>query len=509
LPRWIPLELAFLALLFAGFAISSIRWQQGGVIHPESGIRLPHYLDPGTSALSKLFHVGMTEYGCHDAERKRIGCTQNREASYLFDWIDSRFVRYGFDRGVPHFVSLTHYLFLLVLCGVAWHHSRYALALPAIPTLLSIALFLLSPGVFFAGGYFRTAKIGAALGLFALLVVAGRNEAGSPEEGTGRRNLAKRFAALFLLALVTCLFDKQGVFLVALLAGLSLLVFLLGGRRRGALTAVAAGGAVAIHFGWSHLLSAALTRALHGYDPDFGFARLDLRAAFAPASLAAASGYSIDVVRFLLGGSPPLVAGIALLGLAFLIERELEAADVGRGGALVLVVLVPVAVVAMTALMGARHPAIFWPDARRGYYPLPVLAALLFLMGVALRRIRLLHPRLLPAATLLIAAACAGNLAALPVHSEIIRSGHLQSTMEDSRYWLGVLRRAWDPASGHYRLTAAERRGLESHRTTACLLALNEGRALLPPPDPAACCMPGDDPEASAVIFRRSNSPPR
>jgi hypothetical protein len=493
------------ALLFALFLCSSLAWLDGGALHPEVDQRLPRYLDSSKSILFRVFDVGSTDYGCCETTKNRIGCYQARELSYFLDLVESRFLLWRFESGAPTFVSFFYYLFLFLLTFLAFRFGRSTLGIPAPTLLLILALFLFSPVVFLSGSHFRTAKIGTALVVFGLLLLAFRRppsglraggkqdeERGSaappPTGDFGSRPRFGFIVASTLLGVVAGLFDKQGAFLVVLLALVSAVILVLGGRSRDASFPAAMTMATLLYLSWNRFLSPAITEGVVGYRPSFAFSQLDIPGALEADSLLTAFAYLVDQTRFLLGIASRGGAFLVLLAVAFLLHRLLVAGGIARRASVAALVVGSVSIGLMLALMYNAHPPIVWNDVKRVYYALPLLAVLLFALLLAVRSLFAIHPRLEWPTNLLLALALASGVRALPEHGRVFREGHMGVAFSQSGEILRTLRESWDPVTRTYRLDEAQPAKVGKHGAIANLLARNGGRPIPPTMDPWGCC---------------------
>jgi hypothetical protein len=100
----------FLPLLVAlVMTVISVACRHGGVLYYEIVARLPYYLSHGP-LLNKLY----------DSDYLDGGMYQARELSYLFDYVDCKFIACCVALGHPHFFSLTNYVFLAAISLVLW-----------------------------------------------------------------------------------------------------------------------------------------------------------------------------------------------------------------------------------------------------------------------------------------------------------------------------------------------------------------------------------------------------
>ena len=72
-------------------------------------VRLPYYLSH-KPLWSKIYDSDVLDGGMYQA----------RELSYLFDYIDCKFIDGCVALGQPHFLSVTHYVFMLLIGLELW-----------------------------------------------------------------------------------------------------------------------------------------------------------------------------------------------------------------------------------------------------------------------------------------------------------------------------------------------------------------------------------------------------
>ena len=92
-------KISILHVLLLSFllALISIVTMEKGVLHQEMCIRLPFYLSD-TPMLHKIFDSQIVDGDMYQA----------RELSYVFDFLDCKFVEFSMGKGFPHFLSMIH-----------------------------------------------------------------------------------------------------------------------------------------------------------------------------------------------------------------------------------------------------------------------------------------------------------------------------------------------------------------------------------------------------------------
>src|ERR1043165_9137229 len=144
-------------ILFFVYIVFSLVVGGPGMLHEEMNVRLPAHIS-GKPILQIIF----------DAKSMNIGGWEGRQLSFLFDIIDGNFVAFSIRHGVPHFRSLTHYIFTLLLMLYLWSFFTRILKLDRLLSLLLLALLLTTPS-FIYSYYYRTSKIGVTLFVIILL----------------------------------------------------------------------------------------------------------------------------------------------------------------------------------------------------------------------------------------------------------------------------------------------------------------------------------------------------
>jgi len=149
-----------IAVLSVFFITLSVLNHHGGFLHIELNEYIPFYLSD-SPLLNKLYDSKVTEQGLFRA----------RELSYLVDFFDYKFFELSVKLGYPHFLSLFHYVFSLIISLLLWQFCVKDLELGKLEATLLILLFWTSTYIFLGGILFRTAKIGVALISVALFVI--------------------------------------------------------------------------------------------------------------------------------------------------------------------------------------------------------------------------------------------------------------------------------------------------------------------------------------------------
>jgi hypothetical protein len=419
-------------------AICSAAWHHGGVLHYEVEARLPYYLSDG-SLPGKLY----------DSDYLDMGMYQARELSYFFDYIDCKFIAWCVALGHPHFLSLTQYVFLILISLVLWRFGVEELKLERWLVLGVLLLFWTTPAVFLGGGFFRTAKIGAALALvvlYRLIFRILRAARANPAHCLSTRS----WLACFGWAWAATLFDRQGVFMIGVIV--VFLGFRFFGYREKSVARLAGAfvAALALSVMYNYIIAPLLTLSINNYWPDFKYQHLPWAVLAGQPVLFITSGLSLylDAVRFLLGNIPPWGAVVAVIGLVCLALVAAAGRQEGKPffrAALGFILSQTVLIWVMIVLMFLRHSALVWPDVRRGTYLLPVVS--MFGMTLLVAFSRLQTRRILPkwCLALFLGGAVIGNTMALSRHRAIVRAGSLSASYQSTPALLDALRNLRNP----------------------------------------------------------------
>jgi hypothetical protein len=402
----------YLWAALAAWATLAVWAAGGGTADIEIETYLPYHLSKAPIA-KQIFNSRILDQGMYQA----------RELSYALDALDCRFIAWSARLGLPHFLSLVYFLCMLSTALLLWRFLTSDLALDRAAAFLLVALYLTTPCVFLSTSYFRSAKAALTLAVMILTTQLWRGL---------RANDSARWILFGLVAFAATLCDRQGFFLVLVMAGLLAAFYVLRRTRGAAAASLAAFAAVGLSLVYNYALAPRLTLALNGYWPDFSYQHLPwqyLRANPAGYVLAGL-GLLLDTVSFTFGDFPAPLAIPLLAAIVIAIAKRQGRFCAAFAGVFLL------CLVAMNALMTLRHPALLWEDVRRVYYWLPVTLLAVVLAAIALAGVfRRANPL---AMRLALAAALAANIAALPHHRAILRAGHSHERLAFS----AALRRA-------------------------------------------------------------------
>jgi hypothetical protein len=440
--KWINLSsekisLFHVILLSCFFALISVFFHHGGILHPEMDIRLPFYLSD-IPLLNKFF----------DSEILEKPFFRARELSYVFDYLDSKFIELGIENGFPHFLSLTHYLFSIATGCLLWLFCVKELNLKPIIGIGWLVLFWTSPSVFFGGVYFRASKIGVAflaVALFYVIYKVALISSERPDFQISKKLWLGYCAAIFLITFL----DEQGLFFT-FTAAVFLFIWGLVFRNRNIYIMLFIGvSGILLHGLYRYAFAPHLIFMLNGYYPDVSYLpTMPIGHFIRNLSYHLSNGFFlyIETFRFLIGSPPRIAAMTVLLFFIFFFVFHFyvrpEVSDYHKKIFFLVMVellIINFLIIVMNSLMVMRNHLLMWPDVTRMYYFLPasaVLAMTLVMLTNIFYKLRIPHWLILMAVCL----AIIGNIAALPKHKEIIRQGHMQKYYQPSSALLESLK---------------------------------------------------------------------
>ena len=426
--------------------ILSAIYHRGGILHPELELRLPYYLS-NRPLLSKLFDSrGVIDSGLYRA----------RELSYLLDFLDSQFIALGIRLGFPHFLSLVHYVFAILIGCILWQFSVRELKLNAWIGLCLVLLFWTSPTIFLSGIFFRTAKIGVALTTVILYFYIYKiifNDRQNKEYHLP----ASYWWICFAVSFMSSLLDEQGLFTLGLIIIFLLLwISTLASRNLYKLLGTFI-SSLALSLIYRFYAAPYLTFLLNQYWPGFSYQQLPWSELFSNQSLfylGAGPILYIETLRFLIGNIPETIMGLFLIVpmIAILItcikKSGLGKAEnkIFRVAFIGLLLTNVVFMIAMYSLMVIRHPALFFIEVRlSGYYYLPTTA--MFSMTLAFLLSRVVKIQFIPkwAVSTFLILAIAGNMIAIPRYMAIQEHGFMQPYFQSAPRLLGALKNIRNP----------------------------------------------------------------
>jgi hypothetical protein len=408
------LQLVFVVVCFLGLLAASIHYSHA-YLDSETSLYLIQNLRP-IGFLSNVFDFKNHDYSIFRA----------RELSYVFDILDSHFVRASFALGFPNYLSIVHYGCVLFIGISQLFLTHKYLRLSGWQNIFLVLLLLSSPLVVLSGFHFRSAKV--LVGLFGwalawLFYLAVREPPNAERSGTWKSALS---TASLTLAMTLC--DEQGVFLAAYFLMLSSLWILIESSRPVKVFFGAVLFATLLHFAYRFQLGPYLA----GY-----FAGIELNS----TATAAHTPKWVDLLafrgdkgayllwlyfRFYGGGLYLTAVPLSLLILMGAHCKNLSKPPVkgGLADSLPKIVfwLTLLAFLCANEMMLTRHESMLWGLVVRVYYGIPSTTLLVAGAAFSIHRLLRLRPQLSQLVTVLLALCFIGNLFSLPGHVHVRRS---------------------------------------------------------------------------------------
>jgi hypothetical protein len=366
--RWILKCLPF--LLPIGLIAHAVSFWGHGIIDAEAMEFVLNYLQK-RPFVAQIFDPQINDWSSYQA----------RELSYVFDFVDARVFAFLLDRHILVFVPLSGVVGLIAASGIYFWGARKVLGLDASTACLLLSLFLSCIVVQASTPIlYRSSKIilsVALLGfLFYLFALLTDNRALTP----------LRAAALFLLALIMALCDRQGFYyLISTTAIVFILWFvterLTNDKKRAYLTVtVANAAAIVAAVGYNRILAPTLIHALNGYWPDFSYQNIPWSNLADPALFTKAFHIFRDQVSFFFGNIPFVIVALVTISMTAVLFWKRKSV-VGNNWLIIIAVslVTVIALIVLLATMIARHPAVYdVRDHEFWYYTLTLHVVIVF-----------------------------------------------------------------------------------------------------------------------------------
>lgn len=157
-----PIHIALIA--FAAFLAVNLSLQQGGfLLYGEADWFLIDHNNPERSFLSKIICPHK-----HDAEHYMA-----RELAHLVEHIDARFIHWCVMAGHPHFLSISNYICVLLICIIG-AKSLYRFTTSNWFILGALLVLLSSPPIITSGNYIRSGHMLATMLMVTLAAYLSR-----------------------------------------------------------------------------------------------------------------------------------------------------------------------------------------------------------------------------------------------------------------------------------------------------------------------------------------------
>jgi hypothetical protein len=415
------------ALIYVGF---SIYYNQGGFLDNEAEYGasenstigfIRHYLSDAPF-LNKIFDVRLTDNGAF----------QSRELSFIFDYIDCQFIDWCIGLGMPHFYSITHHIFTLLIGGLIYYFCVKIFGLPAFVSLLLVIILWTSPCIFYSVTFYRSSKISTSFFMvwyFVLLYQIFQDKY--------LKISILKYLLCFLIAVAITFTDRQGFFFMLVAVLFFAFKWISMPTKTAALLLLSCLGAVLLNTFYNYYLGGKIIFYLNGYYPDFSYQKIpwfmltewwsyqDMLFFISSALLL------FQEWRLLLGNIPVFMMFVLIISFIILFakylpwkvySKELESGTNIQGIAGALLFILLIMMIVLNVLMIMRHPALNQEGYFRYYYPIPA-TVLLFIVSIwavhLIHANRLLKPLVLYVAIALVALS---NIFSLPAHDAILRS---------------------------------------------------------------------------------------
>jgi len=375
------------SVVILAWIICSVWTQHGGfLLYGEADLFLIDHNSQERSFLSKVLCPHR-----HDAENYMA-----RELGHLVEHVDAVFIHWCVMNGVPHFMSITNYLFLGGAGLLFWFEAMRG-GMNKINALLLMGLFYSAPVVFMSGNYVRSGHAAATFLALWLVVLLARGET--------------RWRYAFPITMTMVWVDRQGLFAAI---SIWLVYFVLTRKDFNVLKAVPVIAAVCIHTFHYVFIGPWL---IHHFTPF-----TDVVIPVNPLAVSGANkgqsfmnfihGWYIALsnLRFLCGSIPLMLAAFLAVKMAMLLKSRWW------------VVLATIGLISvMNAIILGAAKSLMWDDCLPSiYYHLIGTAIIWILVSIS-------STRMVPnVATWILVALVMTNISMLPSHVRGWKSGHLQ-----------------------------------------------------------------------------------
>lgn len=434
-------KISLFHVIFISFllALISIWNMHGGILHPEVDVRLPFYMSD-TPLLNKIL----------DSDILDLSFFRARELSYLFDFIDSKFIQFSIENGIPHFLSLTHYMASIVIGCLLWRFCVKELKLSSLVGIGWLVLFWTSPSIFWGGSFFRTGKILTALLTAILFYIIYKIAVISKD--INNFQVSKKVWVLYSISIFLITFlDEQGLF-VAFIVLIFLATWSLFSRHKNIYGMLFMGlASILFHGLYRFVIAPQFIFMFNGYWPDFSYVpNMQFQQFMSHPGFYISSGFFLymETLSFLTG-NPPLIVAYGLLVLVIVMPFVYLYTTPGLShddkkffiSAWVGLLIVNVCLVMMNALMILKKPdLISLPDIRVVYYFVSI--NVIWAMTLAMLTSVVCKSRVSGWLVLIIiGVVIAGNIAALPKHRSMMKEGHIRGSYPFSSIVLYALKK--------------------------------------------------------------------
>lgn len=405
-------QLVLFFSMAALFVAASFALQGGGLLlYGEADWFLIDHNDPDRSLWSKIICPHR-----HDAEQYLA-----REVTHIVEHIDARFIHFCTMNGIPHFLSISTYAFLVAIAFMVWVACRKEGLALALSILLS-CVFLTAPPILLAGSYVRPGHAHASFWATVLMMWL---VYGQPQKRW------QRVVATYAISLVMVWSDRQGLFFAAMVVLTILFLF------RDRITEAACIFAAAItHTAYYLAIGPALVFAVSGVKIGESYQMGVVSGLLGIIFQNAAPGLRVTLANLsgLLGNIPSGAAAVVAIAasVAFKLNR-------------LAVIAWFLLIALMYALIMHHQTALAWPDMIFTAYYNIFGTTLMFLVGAFLiLRFKDHHKALVWVLAILVA----GNVSVIFRHVEAIKRGHLTGFIAGAPHLKEALRQAVNQPDG-------------------------------------------------------------
>jgi len=407
------------SFFFSIIIISSIIYTNGGILHLESVLRIPNFLD-NRSIPEKIF----TNVFVNDG-----GSYQSRELSYFFDILDSYFIKFCIQVGIPHFYSITYFICLLGICLSCFYISikYFKSSSLTVPLLLGM-IFLTSPNAFFNGFFFRSSKPLVSL-LLALIMIF-----------VFKIIKTKYFQNKYLIILSIIIFlmtlaDRQGYF-IALAFLLTFSVLLILSKKKVYLgLIIAALISVILSNTYAYILGPNLIYHFSHVWPSLQYLTFPLDKfvyLWEKLLFKASANFSLDAFDFLFGNVNRLLGFIFIALFSYSIIFLGAINSYHKKLLFTIVLLFFCLDLIMNAIQINELSLLLWPDVRRAVYTMPSTVLILLGLNLTFTNILTKWPRFKKIIIIFLLIILMLNIISLNYHKSVLANGFMKTAYQES-----------------------------------------------------------------------------
>lgn len=361
-----------------------------------------------------------------------------RQLSFFFDIFDAYFIAACVRLGIPHFLSITHYIFSSLIGLFSYTFFTKDLKINKLFSILLVVLFYTSSTVLF-GYYFRTAKVGVALSVVILIILAYRSF--SLDQKANQSKKLFLWMGIFLSTAAGALFDEQGLYIDGLIfvGAIVLTIATWDEKRFISLSAITASLIICLIYYF--VIYPRLYYSINQEIPlQLYLKGISFNLQMGVENLVQGWLLFIDTIRFLYGNLTRFQVYVFLFPICITssIAAGQETKDkngVGRFFPFILLLWFILGAWVMNATMVYQHPPLVWPDIRRVYYWFPIIAMVTTLLPILIRPLFVYkhnHKNRFIMITIILLILIGGNIYAIPEINFILRTGHLRDSYTNS-----------------------------------------------------------------------------